>query len=177
LGLLSGRLGSQSSLAGSDFVVDRGPGCGDGQRSGGSFIANYLGAGGQFIGVFYPDSNGLFNPGRKHGNVLAQYNVLWWAVLGQILLAGLLIRTGVAHFNREELLGRELDTINFKAGWQVFYEAFVGQARSPLEWYRNELGRTLRRLLIPIVCMLLALGLAVWPGQARRRYLSCLPPP
>ncbi len=31
----------------------------------------------------------------------ARYDVLWWAILGQIVIAGLLLRTGVAHFNRE----------------------------------------------------------------------------
>jgi len=40
----------------------------------------------------------------------ARYNALWWVIFGQVLIAGLLIRMGIAHFNREELLGREFDT-------------------------------------------------------------------
>jgi ABC-type transport system involved in multi-copper enzyme maturation permease subunit len=94
----------------------------------------------------------------------ARYDVLWLAIFGQIVIAGLLIRTGVAHFNREELLGRELDTLNLKAGWRVFIKAFTGQAHSPLQWYRLEVTSTLRRLLIPVGMMLLALILAAWAG-------------
>jgi len=94
----------------------------------------------------------------------ARYDVLWLAILGLIVIAGLLIRTGVAHFNREELLGRELDSLNLKAGWRVFIKSFIGQARSPLQWYRLEVVPTLRRLRIPVVMMVLALILAVWAG-------------
>jgi len=32
----------------------------------------------------------------------ARYHILWWAIFGQIIIAVLLIRAGVAHFNREE---------------------------------------------------------------------------
>ncbi len=94
----------------------------------------------------------------------ARYDVLWLAILGLIVIAGLLIRTGVAHFNREELLGRELDTLNFKAGWRVFHSAFTGQARSPVQWYRLEVIPTLRHMLIPIGMMVLALLIAGWAG-------------
>lgn len=94
----------------------------------------------------------------------ARYDVLWLAILGLIVIAGLLIRTGVAHFNREELLGRELDTLNFKASWRVFSSAFTGQARSPIQWYRQEVIPTLRRMLIPIGMMVLALLIAGWAG-------------
>ena len=48
----------------------------------------------------------------------AQYSVLWWAILGQVLITGLLIRTGVAYFNREDMLGRELDTLNLGWAWR-----------------------------------------------------------
>jgi len=44
----------------------------------------------------------------------ANYNVLWWAIFGQIIIAGLLVRTGISHFNREELLSWELDTLNLR---------------------------------------------------------------
>ncbi|MFN2199516.1 MAG: ABC transporter permease, partial [Anaerolineales bacterium] len=41
-----------------------------------------------------------------------RYVVLWLMIVAMMTIAALLIRTGVAHFNREELLGRELDTLN-----------------------------------------------------------------
>lgn len=105
----------------------------------------------------------------------ARYDVLWLAIFGQIVIAGLLIRTGVSHFNREELLGRELDTLNFKASWRVFIHAFTGQTRTPIQWYRLEVFPTLRRLLIPIGIMVLALILAGWAG-AREANQFVLPP-
>ncbi len=99
----------------------------------------------------------------------ARYQVLWWSIIGQVVLAGLLIRTGVAHFNREELLGRELDTINLRWGWRTFIKAFVGRAHTVKEWYRYEVFTTLRRLIVPVSCMILALfiGLAAGASQAR----------
>jgi uncharacterized membrane protein SpoIIM required for sporulation len=104
----------------------------------------------------------------------ARYDVLWLAILGLIVIAGLLIRTGVAHFNREELLGRELDTLNFKVGFRVFLTAFTGRARSPRQWYRLEVLPTLRRLFIPIGMMVLAQILAIWAG-AREAHQFVLP--
>jgi len=99
-----------------------------------------------------------------------RYELLWWAIGGQIVIAGLLIRTGIAHFNREELLGREIDTLNFRWAWHVFISAFVGQAHSIGEWYVKEVGQTLRRLTIPIVLMILLLSIGMWIGanQATR---------
>src|SRR5512141_2432808 len=41
-------------------------------------------------------------------------DVLWYAIIGVTLLAGLLVRLGLSHFRREYLLGREIDTLNFK---------------------------------------------------------------
>ena len=69
----------------------------------------------------------------------ADYDVLWWAVLGQAVLAGLLVRMGVTHFNREELLGREIDALNLRWAWRVFRSGFVGEAKSLRQWYAREI--------------------------------------
>jgi len=37
----------------------------------------------------------------------AHYGALWWIALGLLVVAGLLMRVGLAQFRREELLGRE----------------------------------------------------------------------
>ena len=105
----------------------------------------------------------------------ASYDVLWWAILGQAVIAALLVRTGVAHFNREELLGRELDTLNLRWGWRVFRGAFTGRARSAGQWYRWEVLPTLRRMAMPAVAMILALALGMWAG-AREAGVFVLPP-
>jgi uncharacterized membrane protein SpoIIM required for sporulation/ABC-type transport system involved in multi-copper enzyme maturation permease subunit len=88
-------------------------------------------------------------------------DVLWFAIAGVTLLAGLLVRLGLAHFRREYLLGREIDTLNFKWIWRKFKDRFMGDAHSIREWYFNELPITLRQLQRPlmIVC-----GLAVVAG-------------
>jgi uncharacterized membrane protein SpoIIM required for sporulation len=90
--------------------------------------------------------------------------VLWWAILGHVLIAGLLVRTGIAYFNREELLGRELDTINLKWMWQIFWDAFTGGHKSVLQWYRHEVPRTLKRIKLPMGFVLLALIVGAWVG-------------
>jgi len=78
-------------------------------------------------------------------------DVLWYAIAGVTLLSGLLVRLGLAHFRREYLLGREIDTLNFKWMWRAFINRFKGDARSVLDWYRNELPITLRQLQKPLM--------------------------
>lgn len=104
----------------------------------------------------------------------ARYSGLWWVILGQVLIAALLVRAGIAHFNREELLGRDLDVLNFRWGWGVFKETFLDGAHSLPEWYRR-IGRLLWRMKAPIGLMILALVAATWIGQAEARVFA-LPP-
>ncbi len=105
----------------------------------------------------------------------ARYSVLWWAIFGQLLISGLLIRSGVTHFNREELLGNELDTLNLSWGWRVFRQNFVGKAHSIVEWYSTEINLTLRRLAIPIGLLIVALVAGVGIGISQAR-IFVLPP-
>lgn len=97
----------------------------------------------------------------------AVYDVLWWAIIGQIVIAGLLIRTGVAHFNREELLGRELDSINLRLGWRTFKRTLAGSATSLGSWYRLEVFGTLRKMVIPIAGMALVLAGSLLVGASQ----------
>jgi len=78
-------------------------------------------------------------------------DVLWYAIVGVTLLAGLLVRLGLSHFRREYLLGREIDTLNFKLIWRKFRDRFVGKATSIPQWYRTELPLTLRQLRQPLM--------------------------
>src|SRR5918996_4173073 len=88
-------------------------------------------------------------------------DVLWYAIVGVTLLAGLLVRLGLAHFRREYLLGREIDTINLKWILRAFRNRFQGQAKSIAEWYRIELPLTLRQLRQPLM---IVMGLSVIAG-------------
>jgi uncharacterized membrane protein SpoIIM required for sporulation/ABC-type transport system involved in multi-copper enzyme maturation permease subunit len=96
----------------------------------------------------------------------ARYNILWWAILGQVLITGLLIRTGVAYFNREEMLGRELDTINLGWAWREIRRGFTGQARSIFEWYRWDVPAALWSMRIPILVSAISLIVGFLAGAS-----------
>jgi len=76
--------------------------------------------------------------------------VLFYAVAGLTILSGLLIRLGLSHFKREYLLGREIDTLNFKTMGRTFLARVTGDAKSIFEWYRLEIPSTLRQLRQPL---------------------------
>lgn len=85
-------------------------------------------------------------------------DVLWFAIIGVTLLSTLLVRLGLAHFQREYLLGREIDTINLKWIGRTFRNRFKGNATSVRDWYRSELPITLRQLRQPLM-IVVGLGL------------------
>lgn len=103
------------------------------------------------------------------------YRTLWWAVIGQFIIAVLLIRTGVAYFNREEMLGRELDTLNLRWAWSEFYRSFTGGERNLWAWYRRQVFPAMWSLRLSIAATTLALAIAVLAGLQAARQLS-LPP-
>lgn len=88
-------------------------------------------------------------------------DVLWYAIVGVALLATLLVRLGLSHFRREYLLGREIDTLNFKLIGRTFSNRFKGKAQSVSEWYREELPGTVKQLRQPLA---IVLGLALIAG-------------
>jgi uncharacterized membrane protein SpoIIM required for sporulation len=71
--------------------------------------------------------------------------VLWLAVVGVAVLTALLARVGIAHFQREALLGREIDMLNLRWIGQTFLRAFKGDAKSLQGWYRVEVLKTVRK--------------------------------
>jgi uncharacterized membrane protein SpoIIM required for sporulation len=82
-------------------------------------------------------------------------DVLWYAIAAVTLLSGLVVRLGLSHFRREYMLGREIDTLNFKLIGRRFRERFVGDARSIREWYTTELPITLRQLKQPLTIVVI----------------------
>ncbi len=99
----------------------------------------------------------------------ARYNVLWWILAGLVVIVGLLVRTGLAYFNREELLGRELDILSLGWAWRVFKKSFLGQARSPIEWYRREVIQALKSMKMALVFATLAILLGIGIGILEAR--------
>jgi uncharacterized membrane protein SpoIIM required for sporulation len=90
--------------------------------------------------------------------------VLWLAVAGVTIIALLLIRVGIAHFEREYLLGREIDVINLRWMWKTFWHNFLGSATSLGSWYRDVLGSTFRRILPAMAFMIMIAVVSIWMG-------------
>jgi uncharacterized membrane protein SpoIIM required for sporulation len=72
----------------------------------------------------------------------AEYNVLWWILLGLLIMTVVLVRMGVKNFNREQLLGREIDDLNVKGIvrqlWRLTWPRRAdGAKRSAWRWYRD----------------------------------------
>lgn len=109
------------------------------------------------LAVFIILPMALLLQGQSAVIVWSNEHILWLTVVGLVIIAILLIRTGLAHFNREELIGQEWDALDILWGWQTFWREFKGQARSPREWFQKEIPHTLRTLKLPALLMVLVL--------------------
>jgi uncharacterized membrane protein SpoIIM required for sporulation len=85
---------------------------------------------------------------------------LWLAVAGVSDLAVLMVRVGIAHFQREALLGREIDVLNLRWIGRTFWRAFKGNAKSFPAWFRTVVLGTVRKQAVSI-WMTCGLGIAV----------------
>ncbi|HSH01925.1 MAG TPA: stage II sporulation protein M [Anaerolineae bacterium] len=89
---------------------------------------------------------------------------LWWLLLALMITTGIFIRMGVNIFNREELLGRDIDHI--RAGWAfgVFWERFTGRGAegypSLSQWFRGTFA-ILSQLRQPAMVLLVGMVLAM----------------
>ncbi|HET7011643.1 MAG TPA: stage II sporulation protein M [Anaerolineales bacterium] len=104
-----------------------------------------------------------------------RYHVLWWIILALFLIGALLVRSGLQLFDREELLSREMDALDFRWAWRTFRAAFLGGARSLAEWYAGLFRMTVPKLgtCLAILAVALAAGYFVglrfaaqWPMPA-----------
>ncbi len=93
----------------------------------------------------------------------AQYGVLWWIILADLIIAALLVRTGLAYFNREEMLGRELDVLDMRGSWRLFKRSFRNEAGSLRQWFAGVLD-DLRFLRPAILVMALAVCMGIFAG-------------
>ena len=100
-------------------------------------------------------------------------HLLWTAVFGVVIMTILLIRVGIAHFQREYLLGREVDSMNLKWIWRTFRESFVGTARTPIEWYQVQIRASLRKMKAPL---LLLTAFTIFGSIAAYQYTSSIIP-
>ena len=100
------------------------------------------------------------------------FETLWLVVAGLFVATILLVRVGLAHFQREELLGKEIDVLNFRWGWSVFINNFIGGAHSITEWYPLLWKNTIRKLGAASLILTGLLGAAVILGYFQVNILS-----
>lgn len=98
--------------------------------------------------------------------LFAQYEALWLIALGLLVVAVLLVRLGVRVFNREHLLGRDLDRIDLKVGLRTFWTA-LRPNHGLTHIYRDDIPKLLRgarpELIITILVLIVGgLVLGLW---------------
>ncbi|MBK8137600.1 MAG: stage II sporulation protein M [Chloroflexi bacterium] len=100
----------------------------------------------------------------------AGIGALWAIIVGMGLVAILLLRVGAAIFNREELLGRAIDSINLRAGIRNIWkhvravDAAGHTATSLWEWYRRSIPYSLAKLRPAVYVSLLVFVAALFLG-------------
>jgi uncharacterized membrane protein SpoIIM required for sporulation len=87
---------------------------------------------------------------------------LWLAVVAVVIMAGLLVRLGLAHFEREYLLGREFDSLNLAWIWRTFWKEFRGDAISLAGWYKVEVAKVMRQLAVPMLIIAVVAIFGYW---------------
>lgn len=113
----------------------------------------------------------------------ANYGVLWW-ILGFLVVVDIaLVRMGIRIFNREGLLGNEIDELNLASLWRTFREYFrverwffglnVQTMPRGLRWlgtvvglYGRDIPAILRRSWLAILTVLIAVALSAYVGYA-----------
>jgi len=76
---------------------------------------------------------------------------LWAIIVGMAVAVVLLLRLGNSIFNREELLGRSIDAINFSStlkriwGHMIAVDEHGNRAENLLDWYRRAIPYSLRQ--------------------------------
>jgi uncharacterized membrane protein SpoIIM required for sporulation len=105
----------------------------------------------------------------------ANYDVLWWFVAALLTADMLLVRMGIRLFNREDLLGRDIDQLNVKRAWRQLVQ-YLGSAPPPASRapprrtpfsirrvYRYDIPTILRRnwAAVAVVTLTLVASLAI----------------
>ncbi|MBN1579469.1 MAG: stage II sporulation protein M [Anaerolineae bacterium] len=103
----------------------------------------------------------------------ARYHILWWFIAALLAINLVLVRMGIRIFNREELLGRDIDELNIVKAWRYFWNFFkhcppeLGGTDKPFSLgrvYRHDIPLILDRNLAPISIVLVVLVLAFFVG-------------
>lgn len=90
-------------------------------------------------------------------------NGFWWLVLALLVTALIFVRTGVKIFNREELLGQDIDQLRLIWINRQFWDRFTGRDLdknypNPRAWYHTVISRLPELRLPSVVCVVALLG-------------------
>lgn len=104
---------------------------------------------------------------------------LWWLILVLAITALVLIRMGIKIFNRDELLGKDIDQLNIVWIWRQFWNRFTGKSESgrypgPLHWYRQTIA-IVPQLKLSFYSSLAAFVLAIVLGTILTRMYPASP--
>jgi uncharacterized membrane protein SpoIIM required for sporulation len=104
---------------------------------------------------------------------------LWWLILALAITAAILVRMGVKIFNREELLGQDIDQLKLMWIWKLLWEKFAGRDAdgrypAPWTWYKRMLS-AIPNLTQPSIVLLIALAGGLVLGAFLTRVYA-LPP-
>jgi uncharacterized membrane protein SpoIIM required for sporulation/ABC-type transport system involved in multi-copper enzyme maturation permease subunit len=112
----------------------------------------------------------------------SRYELLWFVLMALIVCDLMLVRMGIRIFNREELLGREIDSLNFRRSWRLFKAylldppavgpagegheaAFESRIRPRLvRFYRRDVSQLLRLHRSSLAIVLIGLAAALLVG-------------
>ncbi len=99
----------------------------------------------------------------------ANYTVLWLIIVGLVVVMILLVRMGIRIFNREELIGGEIDELNLLGAlrqWLALTLARHGEGprRSAWQWYRQEVLAVVGRMWSAMGVLSLAMVVAYFIG-------------
>ncbi len=86
----------------------------------------------------------------------AHYTALWLIALALLIVAVLLIRLGIRLFNREQLLGTDLDHLDLRAGLRTFWSA-LWPRKGLVALYTREIPEIVRGLRAELIVVLLVL--------------------
>lgn len=104
---------------------------------------------------------------------------LWWIIFGMAVGTLVLVRMGIRVFNREELLGRDIDQIRIGWMWITFWGRYTGRDENgkvtgPLTWYKQTLA-LIPELRTPAGVLLIAFLGAIVLGIMLARYFPFSP--
>ncbi|MBN2004710.1 MAG: stage II sporulation protein M [Anaerolineae bacterium] len=107
--------------------------------------------------------------------LFANYPALWSVVFFLLVLNVLLIRMGLRIFDREHLLGRDIDTLDVGKSWQTFWEA-VWPYKGLKYLYFQEIPSIVRGIRLELLVTLIAVVVGGWYVGTWASHRFALPP-